>query len=207
MSLEFEIETDALKRIPMFLNEVQEKALPKANRNALNRSLVTLRKEMVSRTRKHYKLKAGEIRKDYMKSFRASGSMVSSQMATLKISGRPISLIRFLTKSSRRPQNQKGKSIKQRRALRIEVKPGNKRKTKLFVQKGKGGNMQVFRRQTGKKKNNKEVLAKQSAPGLGELYSKVKSIRQQSSLIALRTYRKEFDRQFKFFVDKAMGRL
>ncbi len=207
MTLKFEIQADILKKIPLFLNDVQKQALPKANRAALNRSLITLRNEMARRTKKHYKLKTGELKRDYLTPIKAHGNNVYQQTATLKVSGRPISLIRFLTKAKRSPVSQKGKSIKQRRPLKIEIKPGSSRSTKLFVQKGKGGKTHVFRRQTGKKKGGKEVMAKQSAPGLTSLYDQVKSIRLQSSRVAYIQYKKEFDRQFRFFVNKAEGRL
>jgi hypothetical protein len=162
---------------------------------------------MAKNTMKHYKLKKKELKDSYFTMFRARGNRVEQQVATLKVSGRPISLIRFIPKGKRKPADQKGKSIKQRRPLRIEIRPGNKKKTKLFIQKGKGGMTHVFRRKEGKKKGGKEVLAKQSAPALPELYSKVKSIRLQASITALRQYNKEFARQFKFLVNKAENKM
>lgn len=205
MSLKFEIQMDALARVPLFLNDVQSKALPKANRNALNRSLTTLRNEINNRVRLNYKLKKSDLNKKYLFNLKARGNMVSQQVATLNVSGKAISLINFVPKAKRKPVNQRGIPVKRRRPLRIEIRPGDKRKTKLFVQKGKGGNLHVFRRNEDAKKP--KGLMKQSAPSLPELFDKVKSIRLQSSKEALKTYRKEFDRQFDFFVKKAEGRL
>jgi hypothetical protein len=164
MALDFEIETAPFKKIPIFLDDIKNKAFPVANRNALNRSLTTLRENMAKNTMKHYKLKKKELKDSYFTMFRARGNRVEQQVATLKVSGRPISLIRFIPKGKRKPADQKGKSIKQRRPLRIEIRPGNKKKTKLFIQKGKGGMTHVFRRKEGKNKAGRKFLQNKARP-------------------------------------------
>ena len=207
MSLNLYVEADIFKKLPTFLDNIQHEALPKANRRALNRSLTTLKKNITQKTRLHYKLKAGELKRDFLRSYPAKGNDIRMHEAKLIVSGRPVSLLRFLPKGKRKPVDQKGKSVRQRRPLRVEIKPGVKKATRYFVQKGTGGKNVVFARKEGRKKNGRAVIAKQSAPGLPFLFKRVKSITLRSTLMALRQYERDFERDFDFFVRKAMSKL
>jgi hypothetical protein len=194
---------EGFRKIEKHLSYAGKKAAPKANRRALNRSLTTLRNSLLDNIRLHYRVQKKETKDGFFTSKNASGNNPNKQMAKLTVSGRAISLIRFLSKARRKPLKQKGIKVSKRKPLRLQVKPGaNTTLKKAFIAQGRNNNWQVFRRRTGRTKNGKEVIARQSAPSLPKLFERVKSIRNISEANARKTYVKEFDRQFKFFLEK-----
>lgn len=200
---------DFLKTIPKYVSDIRQRAVPMANRRAINRALIFARKLTIKRTQMHYKLTRQELVgsgkkgiKGFLNIRNARGNNLKQQEGSLDISGRPISMLRFLPPSKRKTQKQKGVSPKRRQKLRVEITPGQKKlHPKDFVQKGKGGQLLVFRRMTGKKKGDKEKLAAQKVPSIPLALKKHKSLDLITRMTNLR-YQKNFQREFDFFVNK-----
>lgn len=190
------IEVD-LDQVKVFLNEVKTRALVRATRKSMNRSLSALQTRANKKAREHRKLKAREIKKDFFNLKKAKGNHLHRIEAELGVSGRPMSLLRFVV-GQKEPRRQKGIPMRSRRKVQVEVRPG--RKVKLdsaFIAKGKGGKNQVFRRRT----KSRAPIVKQSVPALSTLFAR-KKIETPLRLFARRHFLKEFGRTFDFELNK-----
>lgn len=168
MSFKFSVLTD-LKGVDKYLNELSLKSFSRVTRRALNKAIVSVRAEANEIAREQRKLKKGEINRDFFKMIKARGGKISASnalSAQLLVSGRPMSMIRFVL-GSKTPRPMKGLSYKQRRKIKVEVFPGSKiTKAHAFIAKGQNGNFQLFQRQ-GKERL---PLNKLVAPALSNIF-------------------------------------
>ncbi len=191
------------------LTHLYDKKIPRALiakslRQAINKSVITVRKDAVERIRKIRALKTGEIKRDFTSVIRAKGSSVEDMEGFVVLSGRSMKLLRF-TKGSKEPSNQKGVPIGRRRKLRIEVNPGQtKRRTDVFIIKGSGGkNVVVKRRGNQVTKTRNGVKYKgplggaEAAPSIGVLFKK-RNVTSAIQSLAVKRLAKEFDAAYKF---------
>lgn len=96
---EIEVDTKALKRVAVELEEVSKKDVPKAIVAALNRTIQTVGTDMKREAVKRYEIKAGEVQKT-LKLKRAS---TSQMQANAQSTGRPLGLFHFKVKPRKRP--------------------------------------------------------------------------------------------------------
>lgn len=157
-----------IDKLAEFLDEFQQRALVKATRMAMNRSVMSLRTQANRMAREERKLKQGDINKDYFKITKASGNNLGTLHASLEISGKPMSLIRFVLGPAEK-FSQAGIKIADRRKVKVEVKPGRKVELKgAFIGEGRSGNFHVFRRRGPKR----HPIVKQSAPSLAVVFER-----------------------------------
>jgi len=156
-------------------------------RRAINRALITTRKESVSLYREHLKLKRGDIVKRTTMN-KARGGSLSSMEGSLVFSGIPISLLTFV-KGNKDTIKLKGVPIKKRRKLKVEIQPGKK----LLV---KGGFIQRARTKQVFKGKKGLGFKKQGTPSLGEVFRKNKFERKLLP-IARQAFTSVFEREIK----------
>lgn len=164
-----------------------EKAIVRAARSAMSKTLTSLRAESNRQVRTKMALKAGDLNKDWFKETKLlkgnSFKSLDKFIAVLHVRNKPISFIK-LVRGSAKPYNQKGVRIKARKKLRIEIKKGKVVKYRdLFIARANGGVYHVFRRAP---KGQRGVLHKQSAPSVHFLFEKAEFRRPIESTIGKR---------------------
>ena len=117
MSVKVTVSTN-LDQVTEFLDELKLKALVSASRKAMNRSVMALRTQANRMVRDERKLKQGEINKDYFKLKKASGRDLATLKASLEVSGKPVSLIRFVV-GNRSVQSTKGIAVSARKPVKV----------------------------------------------------------------------------------------
>lgn len=156
MGLRITIQDNFLDLAEAF-KELDSKQLEAAGRRAINRTLLTMRKEAIILITQKVKVKPKELRDRYI-SLDKPGSGVSSLQGAIVFSGESLHLMKFV-KGDTSPIKQKGIPIKRRRKLKVEITPG-----KRFVLKGgfiqKANSNQVFKRGKGRS------LIRQTAPSI-----------------------------------------
>ena len=129
--------------------------------------------------------------------------------ATLLISDRPTSLIKFVM-GSKQPRKQKGIKVKRRKDIKTRyVKGGKITKVRgAFIARGKNNNVQVFRRNPNTKtirtaagRTNPHII-KQSGPVIWVRFLRDDFRRPIETEVAIK-FQKEFMRAYKFFLEKA----
>jgi hypothetical protein len=159
MSLEIDIRSN-FTAIGAAFEELKTVHIVQAARRAINRSLISTRKESIAEIKKKLKMKTGEI-KERTKMLKARGSKLHSLEGKLIFSGIPVPLLTFV-RGNKDVIQLKGKKIKNRRKLRAEVTPGKRFIVKgAFIQRAR--TKQVFK---GKKKRG---FKKQGAPSIGHI--------------------------------------
>lgn len=157
MGLRISIQHDFLRLAEAF-SELDAKAIVAASKRALNRTLLTLRKESIKEITQKIRVKPAELRSRYIRLEKA-GQGANVLEAALVFSGESLHLLKFV-RGNKEPIKQAGISVKRRRKLRVEITPG-----KAFVLKGgfiqKANSAQVFRRGKGR------GLIRQTAPSIG----------------------------------------
>lgn len=156
MSLKISIQDNFLDLAEAF-KELDARQLEAAGRRAINRTLITMRKEAIIEITKRVKIKSKELRERYI-SLDKPGANVSTLEGSIVFSGESLHLMKFV-KGDRSPIQQKGIPIKRRRKLKVEITPG-----KRFILKGgfiqKANSPQVFKRGRDSK------LIRQTAPSI-----------------------------------------
>ena len=153
--------TDNFFEVLDAFKELDTNAILSAARRALNRTIVTVRKESFVEIKRHVKVKSGELRKDYTWLEKAKGGGVDSVEAAVHFSRAPLPLLLFV-KGSKTPIQQKGIRVKARRRLTVEIQPGKKLKIQSgFIQRVKS--LQVFKRKSS------GGLAKQGTPSVAHI--------------------------------------
>lgn len=190
MSFKISINDDDLGEILLKFRRLNERQLGNATRQALNKTLTKMRGITQKRILQTYALKKKDT-KGGLKERKAFGTDIHKMRAILFIKGRPIPLIKFV-KGNKEPRNNKGKSIKSRAKLKVEVKRGQpKSRRDIFIVRGHGGQNVVVRRQ--KSKRARPLGGRESAPGLSTIIR-----RPETSMailkLAKRRLHKELDR-------------
>lgn len=198
--MKIEISND-IDDVVEFLDELKLRALVNAARKSMNRSVMALRTQANRVVREERKLKMGEINKDYFKVTKAKGSDLGSMSASLSVSGKSVSLIRFLV-GNKSVQSTKGIPVKQRTPVRVEVRPGRKVTLKgAFLAAGKSGNVHIFRRRTAAR----HPIVKQSTPALSVLLARDQH-RLKLESFAKEHFSKEFKTTFSYEVQRLIDK-
>lgn len=173
MSLQVSIDDRQIRKLNLELKKFSGKALQTAQQQAINRTASGLQTFINRKIREERKLKAGEIKKQFMKIDKARKGRL---IATVTISGRVIPLIRFI-KGSKSPRKQKGIAVRRRKELKAEIDKGHTTKMgSAFIAKDHKGKNQVFRRHANalrKRRNSqKGPIGIQMTPSLAVLISR-----------------------------------
>lgn len=97
--------------------------LEKASRHAINRTLLSLRKESISRIQEKAKIKSTALRERHIALTKASGAFPGGMHGIISFNTNPVPLLEFV-RGSKEPVKQKGIPVRKRRALRVEIVPG-----------------------------------------------------------------------------------
>lgn len=147
MSLEINIE-DNFAEVAKIFDAIAVKHAGAAARFAINRTLLTLRKESIQRIGEQLKLKPRTLREKYISLQKAKGSKLGEVFGVISFSGKPIPLIEFM-KGNTQPAPQKGVPVQRRRKVRVEITPGKRFVVPhAFVQRVHS--LQIFKRRTSK---------------------------------------------------------
>lgn len=161
MSLDIKID-DSFRNMKRFITKIEVDVVRKSTRQALNKSIGSVRSLTNSEIRKRIKLKKGELNKRNLTVIKATGNVINSMVSTVKVSGRPVSLIR-LVRGTRKPRPQKGVKVNKRKGIRVEIRAGKTlRRPHSFIVKGSGNKNILVRRKTTKK----SPIVKQSLPAV-----------------------------------------
>lgn len=124
MGLEISIE-DNFAEVAETLGMVAVKFSGASARFAVNRTLLTLRKESIQKITSVLKISPRTLREKYIDIQKAKGSRLSEVFGIISFSGAPIPLIEFVRGNSD-VAPQKGIPIKNRRKVRVEITPGKR---------------------------------------------------------------------------------
>lgn len=159
MSLDIEITSTLLDAAKMF-DGIDPREVGKAARRAINRTLLTLRKESVQRIPEHLKIKAKLLRDRYITLNKAQGG--NNYEGSIDFSSESIPMIEFV-KGSKEPIKQKGVKVGRRRKLKVEITPGKRFVLrKAFIQR-------VRSKQVFKRPGNQASFKKQGTPSVGTI--------------------------------------
>lgn len=204
MGLEISIEHN-LKKVDANLKLLQKKLLPKAMKQALNKTL----NRVVTKTSREFRdkernMKVGLIKKKYIRKYKATGNNIATMQAKMWISGRGLHLLEFV-RGSKDPRPQKGIAVRKRKKLKVRIRPSKTvTRKKLFIAKGHGGRNMVFRRQNNKlvkTPDQKGPLAAQTVPGYASIFRKLR-FNQKIVRFANRVLLIEFNRSFNLQMSK-----
>ena len=204
MSIEIDI-TSSFIALEKALTNFKKNEVVMATRRALNRTVISVRKESGIEIKSNYSgLKAGEIKRDYMRLRKAKGNTLKALEGAVSFSSKPVSMIRMV-KGSKQPRAQKGKKVANRTPVRAQIKRG-----KTFVMKkafiarvnaggGKDGNTHVFKRD-GKR------LIKQSLPSVGIMLDKEGKLKRIGA-DGQRFFEKTLSRELEFRMKRIQAKL
>jgi len=192
------IDKKELRKASKHFQREMKKAMLKAAKTSIRRTLPTLRKESNQKVRDRMRVRQSRLnRRHFVLEKNLKGRKIEALSGRLKIRDRQIGLIEFV-RGQKLPRKQKGVKVSRRRQLRIEVRPGNVIQGRSrFIQKGKGGKYHVFRRQSGKA----TPLKRQSVPSPHILFMK-RSFRMPIEQATGRKFEKEFVSNFRFFLSQ-----
>jgi hypothetical protein len=197
-----------LKKVDASLAKLRKQQIVKATRQAVNKTVTSVRTFTARKLRTQRNLKVGEIKKAFMKLFKAKGNTIDKLNAKIEISGRSVSLIRYVT-GKKEPRAQKGIAVKKRKDLKAKIKPGKSVKIKsAFIAKGTGGKYHVFRRMDNKRRkrpDQKGPIAKQSTSALSIIFER-NNVRRPVETFAGRRLLIEFNRSVNLQLMKMKGK-
>ena len=193
MSIEINIQND-LERAARGVDYMNHDAIPKAAKSALNRAVVSMRKESTKLIPKELRLRPTNLKERYMRLKKAQGMTIGGLEGEIAYLTDPVPLLEFV-RGSKDVIAQKGIKVKNRRKLRVEIRPGKRFVLKrAFIQRAI--TKQVFKRAQGSK-----AFKKQSAPSVGYvvLYRKMHLAIVEAGMD---TFRKNFAGELAFRLSK-----
>jgi len=178
------------KRIEQDITKLRKSLVPTATRQAMNKTIVSVRENLAKRLLKKRKLPKMEMKRRELIMKKARGSDLNKLGAEIAVSMNPISMRRFLKGSKTAPRpKRKGFGKFSGRALKFEIQPGKQTVIRrAFFDRGKSGNAQVFVRKGMKRL----PVVKKAIAGLGTL------VDSPEIKVPLRTFmRRRFAIEFK----------
>jgi len=171
----------------------------RAAKSAMNRSLSKTNTQAVKITKLSlYKLKSSQLKKAFLRKSNVRITDLEKLEAKLGSRIQGPTMIRFV-KGQKDPRPQRGIPVKKRKLVRVEIRPGITRKMPhSFIQKGRGGVNQVFRRETDKR----NPIAVQRLPRLGIALFEDRPKRQNLE----QTFFKTFDDRFRPTLDALLAK-
>lgn len=197
--LEINIQSNFMEATEAFDKELGPSDILRATRNAINKTLITLRSASTQELRKLIRIRESTLKEKYIWLEKARGGTVNQVEGAIAYSSRAIPLLEFV-KGDKSPIKQKGIRIKDRRRIRVEVTPGHS--TKLmhaFIQRVRS--VQVFKR-----KGKRPDFAKQGAPSVG---ARVNHTNLGNRLVSMGEVRliQLLRKELQYQADKAAGRI
>lgn len=151
MSLKIDITTN-LQAMEVAFADIKRHHLAQAHFRALNRAALHMRTLSVGLIRSRFNIKASTLKKEHIRLHVARKASISKMQASVSYNEAGIRLIEFL-KGQKKIDNQKGKSVKRRRKLKVMITPGKVRTLRgAFIQRGKG-KIGIFKKQRGNRKD------------------------------------------------------
>lgn len=159
MSIEIKISDDLMKAAKE-VDYLNHDIIPKAAKTAINRAVVSMRKESTKLIPKEIRLKPTNLKERYIRMKKAQGSVLAGLVGEIAYLDDPVPLLEFV-RGSRDPAKQAGIRIKDRKPLRVEIRPGKRFVLKrAFIQK-------VVTKQVFKRTPKGKDFKKQSSPSVG----------------------------------------
>lgn len=192
MTIEIKIQ-DELNKAAMEIDYMNHDAIPRAAKNAINRAVVTMRKESTQRIPKEMRLRPTNLKERYIRLRKAMGTSIAGLEGEVAYLTEPVPLLEFV-RGSKDAIEQKGIRVKDRRKLRVEIRPGKRFMLKrAFIQRAHS--KQVF------KGSRRKGFKKQSAPSVGYvvLYRRMHLAIAQAGLDA---FAKNFNSDLAFRLSK-----
>lgn len=189
MSLHVKLDDKELLKAFQFTEKARVELIPTAYRQALNKTIITVRKESTQEIRKEINLKARDVKRKLTLQ-KARGTDLRTLGASMTVNGRRLNMKLFVKGDSTPPKpDQTGIKVSKRKPLRVEYKKGRVKKyRKAFIQFGRGNNAVMFQR-TGKERG---PIAPVTAPGINRLFDKA-TFTKPIIRVADRSLRKTFD--------------
>lgn len=191
MSLDIDIRDD-FAEVGKIFDLIAVKFAGSSARFAINRTLLTLRKESIQMIDEKLKLKPRTLREKYISLQKAKGSRLGDLFGVISFSGKPIPLIEFM-KGNTEPAPQKGIPVQRRRKVRVEITPGKRFVVPhAFVQRVHS--TQIFKR------NKSKGFHKQGIRSVGNLVM-TRGIGTQLQAIGQQRFRELFLADLKARID------
>lgn len=172
MSLRIKI-TSNHKEVERYLRTFRKDVVGAATRKSMNFAVVKTEKEAIKQTQKYYRLTKRILKRKFFSIKKAAGKDLNKLVAEVVIYSGPVPLFLFV-RGPGHPRSQKGRLIRQRPLLKIEIKPGApKLVRRLFAktQTPKGKLVGTVGVATRLKKGSYPIR-RQSAPALPVLFRK-----------------------------------
>ncbi len=196
MSLEINI-LNNLHAMDDFLSDFKVKVAVQATRSAINRTLVSTRKEAVKTLRTRLNIKSTTLKRKHISLSKVRGGSLSSMTGSINFNDNPMPLLDFV-KGHKNIIKQKGIKVKKRRKLKVEVVKGKKITLKTaFIQKV--NSKQVFKR-------GSSGFKRQAVSSIGTWVSR-RAFKKPIMREARARFNIEFDRQYSFRMDRALGKV
>ncbi|MCB9229835.1 MAG: hypothetical protein H6618_09505 [Deltaproteobacteria bacterium] len=200
-----------VKDVKLFIKDL-EKGMKKATQHAMNEALTAAHKEGGKIMKKERRMKlSGTDRNSYAsltEKVKYRTRTPEFGTAGIRSSTKSRSFIHLVT-SDKTPENQRGKTLKQRRKIRVRVSQGGPviSDEKFFIAKTKSksgkDNFHVFKRMNNEE--GKEVMKKQAAPGVHETLSQdnhQKKMRTEAEIAFNNRHEKMFEKYYEKAVIK-----
>lgn len=211
MTINLKLDTKAINDVAKLYRKDHQRALTKAVRRSIVRTLPGYQKLAIDTVKGKYRLKVSSIRSMMRLFKKVKGNNIDSMFGAVQIRAKKFGLIEFV-KGSKEPRKQKGIKVSKRKGLKIEIRRGKIIKTKgRFIAKTKGTS-HVFRRdpkgstmKQGKVRTSLP-LKRQTVPSPIKIFREIKITDKLSQIIGHK-YQNEFERNFKFYVDQITNKM
>jgi hypothetical protein len=172
-----------------------------AARRAINRTLVTVRKESVDVIRQGIRIKSSVL-KSYISTQKPNQKKFYNMQGAIIFQSRGLALIEFL-RGRKEATPQKGIKVNRRRKVKVEITPGKKFNiNKGFIIKTKSKGLQIM-----KGKTQPNTLRMQTAPSVGALLlSRKNNIGQTLQTLARERFQIEFSRDLKARINNLINK-
>lgn len=164
MSFKIDIKENIMEAYNAF-DKLKRSEVSKAARRAINRTLVTLRKESIQTIKKDLRIQSSVLKNKYIWIDKPRGKGLKDLGGAVVFQSRGLQLIDFL-RGTKAATEQKGIPFRRRKKVRAEVTPGKRFVVSGgFIAKTSSKGLQIMKRD----KNTKGHLLMQTAPSLGSL--------------------------------------
>lgn len=193
MSFKIDIKENIMEAYNAF-DKLKRSEVSKAARRAINRTLVTIRKESVIEIKKDLRIKSSVLKNQYIWIEKPRGKGLKDLGGAVVYQSKGLALIDFL-RGTKAVTQQKGIPAKRRKKVRVEITPGKK-----FIVKGGFITQTVSKGlQIMKKGKDRSHLMMQTAPALGTLLlNDKKKIGARLQAKGAQTFQENFSRELNY---------
>lgn len=194
MSIRIDVKDNIIEAYQAFDN-LKRSEIHKAARRAINRTLVTVRKEAVGIIKEDIRIKSSVLKAKYIWIQKPTQKNFGDMRGDVVFSSKGIALVEFI-RGSKSVTSQKGLKIKNRKKVRVEVTPGKRVVVQgAFLQKTSSKGLQILKRDS---KTLGHTLM-QSAPSVGALLlSPRRETGKKITTVASATFQKNFQYELNY---------